>query len=583
MAVGNGLSSSPSVNTSPRDAQRYAIPRSINLLVDDQQRQQNYTQIFSGRNMQQNGILSVASSPGVVDCGVRMLHGSNGTGVLSGTNRSVSMSRSGFQGINPSGMLNMASTNNLLSINSVGTPSPVSAHSTVISGPGNTLMRAREGMQMVRPAQSSEEHKQTLIQDIQLQASQGNTQVVNQQLSGTSVPFCNAAVSPPIQTLPVQQQQPHQIPQILGSSHPSHILSSDHSSTPQHPYLRFSKERQQQRTIQSTQNTMHNNSQLQQQSQPASVNLTSSSQSQQKQQPIPRNPQPNGAISTQIMKQRQRHQVEQQQPRSMQQQKQPQQHAKHLKSLGRGSVLIHPNLPADGSHFSGLQVAPKTQSSEKHLVQGPFSGNTGISPSFQHANPHKLYSRPPVQLSKHAPLVSSLPDSKQPSMQAPPIHAVASHQSVPSSVPLPTQQQLRQAPPNMQRMGLQQNHHLKPDGQLQSSSELVQVKQMVPVASGSQTAESINPPLTLPSGTHWKPDPSMERNTSSHENLSGNNAVKVSSRQLSGSMSILGHVAGGQWQQQQNSKTQSSLPSLQQNQQGVQGNIHTRPLNAEPG
>ncbi|KAG0502448.1 hypothetical protein HPP92_002520 [Vanilla planifolia] len=178
---------------------------------------------------------------------------------------------------------------------------------------------------------------------------------------------------------------------------------------------------------------------------------------------------------------------------------------------------------------------------------------------------HKLYS-PSCPVIKACPLVSSLPDSKQPSIKAPPIHAVASHQSVPSSVPLPTQQQLRQAPPNMQRMGLQQNHHLKPDGQLQSSSELVQVKQMVPVASGSQTAESINPPLTLPLeliGNRIHP----WRNTSSHENLSGNNAVKVSSRQLSGSMSILGHVAGGQWQQQQNSKTQSSLPSLQQNQQ----------------
>ncbi|KAG0500435.1 hypothetical protein HPP92_000507 [Vanilla planifolia] len=158
MVLGNGLPSpSPSVNTPPRDAQRYAVPRSTALLVDDQQRMQNYNQIFPGRNMQQPGISVLASSGGADR--VHMLHGSNGMGVVCGVNRSLPMQRPSFQGISPTGILNMVPTNSMTSSNNVGMPNSIGAHSSVVSSPGHTMLRPRDALQMVQPGQSTEEQK----------------------------------------------------------------------------------------------------------------------------------------------------------------------------------------------------------------------------------------------------------------------------------------------------------------------------------------------------------------------------------------------------------------------------------------
>lgn len=100
--------------------------------------------------MPQSGISMASALPVGVDRGVRMLPGSNGMGMMCGANRSMPMPRTGFQGVGPTGMLNMVSPNNMLSGNAVGIPNPMSAHSTAVSSPGSTMLRPRDALQMLR-------------------------------------------------------------------------------------------------------------------------------------------------------------------------------------------------------------------------------------------------------------------------------------------------------------------------------------------------------------------------------------------------------------------------------------------------
>lgn len=116
------------------------MPRSVSLPVDEQQRMQ-YTQMLSGRNVQQSGLPVPGNLP--VDRGVRMLPGTSAMGMMCGMNRGMpSMPRAGFQGINSPEMLNMVPTSAMLSGN--GVTNPVTAHQ------GNSMLRPHDTMHMLR-------------------------------------------------------------------------------------------------------------------------------------------------------------------------------------------------------------------------------------------------------------------------------------------------------------------------------------------------------------------------------------------------------------------------------------------------
>ena len=125
---------------------KYGVPRSASLSIDEQQRMQQYNQILSSRNIQHFG-LSVSGAPPGTDRGVRMLSGGNGMGIVCGMNRSMPMARPGFQGIASSPMLNSGS---MLSSSMAPMPSPVNMHSGANSGQGNSILRPRDALNMMR-------------------------------------------------------------------------------------------------------------------------------------------------------------------------------------------------------------------------------------------------------------------------------------------------------------------------------------------------------------------------------------------------------------------------------------------------
>lgn len=124
---------------------RFGIPRSAPLSAEEHQRMQ-YNQMLSGRNVQQPN-LPVPGAVSASERSVRILPGGSAMGMMSGVNRNMAIPRPGYQGISPSSMLN---SGNMLSSGLVGAPSPVNIHSGVASGQGNTMMRSREALHMMR-------------------------------------------------------------------------------------------------------------------------------------------------------------------------------------------------------------------------------------------------------------------------------------------------------------------------------------------------------------------------------------------------------------------------------------------------
>ena len=107
---------------------------------------QQYNQMLSGRKIQQPNL----SAPGALsgaERGVRMLPGGNSMGVMCGMNRSMPMSRPGYQAMASSSMLNSGS---MLSSSIVGMANPVNKHSGAVSVQGNSMLRPREAMHMMR-------------------------------------------------------------------------------------------------------------------------------------------------------------------------------------------------------------------------------------------------------------------------------------------------------------------------------------------------------------------------------------------------------------------------------------------------
>ncbi|TYG45250.1 hypothetical protein ES288_D11G159100v1 [Gossypium darwinii] len=518
MVLGSNLASlSTPLNSSVRDG-RYGVPRT-SLPADEQHRMQQYNQMLSGRNVQQSNL----SLPGAVsgsDRMVRVLSGNN-LGMMCGINRSMPISRPGFQGMTSSAMLNSGS---MLSSNLVGgMQNPVNMHSGPGSGQGNSMLRPRDTKHMMRPGHSPE---------LQMQA-QGNGQGIS-AFNGLNSAYPSQSTAPSVQSYPGHPQQQQQMPQqqshaLSNSHHPQH-QGSNHASGPQQQAyaMRVAKERQmqQQRLMQQQQpqqqqqkqftassalmshvqsqtqlpisSSLQNSSQIQSQAstQPVSLPPPSSPmtpmslQHRQKHHLAPhglgRNPQTGASgLNNQIGKQRQRQPQQQQQQfqqsgRHHPQQRQPpqsQQQTKLLKGVGRGNMLVHQNLSADPAHLNGLSMAPSNQAAEKgeqimHLMQGQgLYPGPGTSP-VQQSKP--LVSQPQQKLFSGA----TPPSTKQPQQMA--SHSDNSSQGQVSTVPsghIPSAGNQCVLPasvgPNHQHLQLQSQPHQKKVNQNQSTVQRV--------------------------------------------------------------------------------------------------------------
>uniref|UniRef100_A0A5B6ZQG6 Chromatin modification-related protein EAF1 B-like n=1 Tax=Davidia involucrata TaxID=16924 RepID=A0A5B6ZQG6_DAVIN len=468
--------SSPSgpINASVRDG-RYGVPRTAPLSIDEQQRVQQYNQMLSGRNIQQPGLSVPGSLPGT-DRGVRMLPSGNGVGIMSGVNRSMPMARPGFQGIASSSMLNSGS---MLS-SSMVMPSPVNIHSGAGSGQGNSMLRPRDALHLMRPTQNPEHQRQMMAPELQMQVTQGNSQGVP-PFSGLSSAFSNQTAPSPVQAYPLHQQQQHQMsPQqshVLSNPHHPHLQLPNHAtSSQQQAYaIRIAKERHlQQRLLQQQQqqqqqqqfaasnalmphvqpqpqlpisSSLQNSSQIQSQTSSTPVSLSpltpsssmaTMSQHQQKHHMPPHglswNPQTGGSgLTNQMGKQRQRQLQQQQFQQSgrhhpqQRLQSQSQQQAKLLKGVGRGNMMMHQTLSIDPSLLNGLSTTSGSQSMEKgeqamHLMQGQGlysgSGPNPVQPSKQLVLPHSSNQSQPQQKMYSG---QAIPSSKQ--LQQVPSHS----------------------------------------------------------------------------------------------------------------------------------------------------------------
>ncbi|PON70810.1 Octamer-binding transcription factor [Parasponia andersonii] len=509
VVLGTNLSSpSGALNATVRDG-RYSMPRTSSLPVEEQQRMQKYNQVLSSRNIQQSS-LPVPGSLSGSDRGVRMLPGGNGMGMMCGMNRSMPISRPGYQGMTSPSLLNSGS---MLSSSMVGMPSPVNMHSGASSAQGNSMSRPREALQMMRPGHNAEHQRQIVVPELQMQVTQGNAQGIT-AFNGLNASFSSQTTPPTGPSYPGHPQQQHQIsPQQshgLGSPHHPHLQGPNHATGPQQQAfaIRLAKERQmqQQRYLQQQQqqqqqqfaasnalmshvqsqthlpvsSALQNSSQIQSQtpSQPVSLSpLTPSSpmtpiagQHQQKHHLPPhglsRNPGASG-LTNQMGKQRQRQQQHLQQTgRHHPQQRQhvqSQQQAKLLKGVGRGLVQ---NLSVDPSHLNGLSVPPGSQSVEKgeqimQLIQGQgvYSGSglntmpppkTMVPQSSNHLQlQQKLLASSAPTSTKQLQQMPSHSDSGTQG-QVPPVssgHTLSSsHQVVPAAVMASNHQQAQGQP-----------------------------------------------------------------------------------------------------------------------------------------
>ncbi|KAK1420606.1 hypothetical protein QVD17_22328 [Tagetes erecta] len=354
-------STSAPLNPSVREG-RYGIPRTGSLSVDDQQRMQQYNRMLSARNAQQSSL--PPGSHSVNERGVRILPAGSGMGSMCGVNRNMKMTRPGFQGIPSPSMLASGSA----------TPSPPSIHSG--SGPGNSMLRPRDPMHLIRANQNTDQ-KVSQSGTTQGVPSFGTNQVSQQQ----SYP---RAISP--------QQSPHML--NSNSHHPHHFQGSpNHHANPAYA-MRLAKERQlqQQRLLQQQQqfsaaNPMMPHVQPQESQLPVSSPQNSAANSSSppvsispsmtpKHPGLVRNPQ---ASSNQLVKQ--------QRPRPSQQFQPHQQNQAKLLKGGRGNLIIHQNLPTDSSLVNGFpgssagkQSIPHNSLSQPHQ-QKTFSGQTQAASS----------------------------------------------------------------------------------------------------------------------------------------------------------------------------------------------------------
>ncbi|KAM3349664.1 hypothetical protein ACQJBY_022515 [Aegilops geniculata] len=423
-----------------------------------------------------------------------------------------------------------------------------------------------------------------MVQEFQMQVPQGNSQAIH--FSGT--PFPHAGTFSPVQSFPVQQSQPHQMPQqahMFGNTQHSHIRGANQSSPQHQAYARLAKERHIQQSMMSQQQhplsaasavpTVQNGSQTQPQS---AVNAVPSSQSQHKKQHPTQHPQdssvpPNQPANSTSHKQK-KQQAQQQSRQNQQQRHQGSQQAKLMKSLGRGN-MTQQNPSVDGTQLSGIPATSKNQVSDTNMMQQApayFTGNKGLIPSVpQPGNQPKMYASHTPQ----SPIQSS-DIGNQGSIQGSPNQTLLASQQAPvhSSSQLATQQQQQQrhmnpSHNNIQRLMMQQNRHMNSDVRIELPVDQVNQdssQDPTAVASTSQLASS--------------PQDSFVGNEAF---LSAPNQGMLQ-RQMSGGVPIHGNVIGTQRQQQQ-ARLQLQTQQQQQQQQrpDVQGSLYAHPSNSGAG
>ncbi|PPS14554.1 hypothetical protein GOBAR_AA06015 [Gossypium barbadense] len=540
MVLGNNLSSpSAPLNAAVRDC-RYGVPRT-SLPADEQHRIQQYNQMLSGRNVQQSN-LSLAGSVSGSERG-RMLPAANGMGMMCGVNRSMPMSRPGFQGMASSAMLNSGS---MLSSNMGGMPSPVNMVPGPGSGQANSMLRPHDTTQLMRSGPNPEQQMQ-VAPELQMQA----------QRNGQGIPAFNG-LSSAYPNHPQQQQTPPQQSRALSKSRHANLQGSNHATgSQQQVTLMPQVQPQAQLPISSLQNS----SQIQSQAsnQPVSLPLTPTSpmpptsiQRQQKHQLSPhglgRNPQPGASgLNNQVSPVQPSKPVVSSQPlnHSQPQQKvmsgaaalstkQLQQMASHSDNSSQGQVSTVPSgrtlsavhqsvLPgAMGSHHQHLQL--QSQLHQKHANQN--------HPSIQ-------------KMLQQNRQTNSDPSSKS---QAEPAQADQQPRNNASQMGTTTTSAMHQAGPDLV-------NNMVPvvspsvGGSQWKSPEAVYDPGMPNVA--TQVGSIGSAPLTTSAGSD--PGPSVSQG--------------LGQRQLSGSLPHLGNNSGAQWSHQPQIQQSSTPPSSQQHYQ----------------
>jgi hypothetical protein len=443
-----------------------------------------------------------------------------------------------------------------------------------------------------------------MMPDFQLQASQGNNQAVH--FSGQQ--FSSTGASSPVQSFPVQQSHPHQIPpqsHMFGNTHLSHIQGANQANSQQPGYsMHLAKERHIQQMIPQQQcplsgpsavPTIQNGSEMQQQSQGSASSVIPSQQQLKQQHPVQSSLSssvlPNQAAITTSHKQK-KQQGQQQSRQNQHQRNQGSQQAKLMKSLGRGNMMQQ--SPADVTQASGTSTACKNQAPDKNVMQQGteyFAGSRG--PSIpQPGNQSKIYASQASQLPMQTPDM----DNQQGSVKGSPNQTLlTSHQSpLHSSSQMAIQQQhqryMNPSQSNIQRLMMQQNRHMNTDAGIELPADQVQHNPTMPLASLARSTDSDCPGIS--SINQWKQEPSHDpaavTSTSQlaslpHDSFVGSDALLSTSsqmlqRQLSGGVPIYGHGIGNQMQQQQ------SRQQLQSQQQRpiVQGSVYTHPSNSGP-
>ncbi|KAJ8899249.1 hypothetical protein K2173_012837 [Erythroxylum novogranatense] len=612
IALGNSSPmQSGAVNTPGRDG-RYNVGR--HLSVDEQQRMPHYNQLLSNRNLQQSNMPVSGSLPGA-DRGVCVVPGGNGTGMMPGMNRSMPMSRPGFQVVHSSSLINSGS---MLSSSMVGMSSPVNVHQ---SGQGNSL-RPRETLHVTRHGHNPEHQRSMIMLELQMQ------------------------MTPPVQTYAGHSQQQNQISSqqsnVLGN-HLPHPQGPNHGtgSTQQAYAIHLSKERQMQQRLLQQQQFANSNalmSHAQPQSQPpisSSVQNSSHIQLPNLQQPVSLAPLTPSSPITQVSVQQQKHnlthhglsrnsqtgvggltnpskqrqwqpqqqqqfhQLDRQHPHQRQHSQSPQQ-PKILK--GRGNMMVHQNLSIDHSHSNGLSMPAGNQGAEKgeqmmHLMhgQGLYSGtNLGpIQPSkpllpsqtSNNSQPQqKVFSgaTPPPQPSKQLQQITSHSDGTQASVtaatnaannQAVPTQLMASnHQHQQQQLPMqPHQKQINQAQSNVQRI-LQQNPQTD---KVHMDQQSLQNSAQLPSRTSSLCNDSATTTPVSTAIPHWKSSEPLYDNGVSNPasqvgsigspslpNSVGTEPVTrcLGQRQSLGSFGQHGHSAATLWPQQQQPSNHSTIP-----------------------
>ncbi|XP_078445193.1 chromatin modification-related protein EAF1 A-like isoform X2 [Wolffia australiana] len=511
-SVGLGMSGSLSTPLAqpigtPRDP-RYSSPRP-SFPVDEQQRMQQYSQMMASRAMaQQPGMSSPGSLAIGIDRGVRMISGGNSAGMLCGMNNGVQVpARPGLAGIGSPGMVNVVTSGAML---------PVNSHPNAVPGQGNSLSRPRDHLQQVQRPQNAEDHKQIMMQDVQLPSPQPVG-----SMGSITVPFSNSqgsATAGPGTSIPsFSSPQP---PHLFGGN--THHLP--HQMPGQHPTyaMRYAKERQQplqQRIIHQpphfpTTNSGSNHPHQMQQMQPQSHQPTPGSPAQHAR------PQNTARTSTATMP-----------------------------ATGSGGMPNQRQRPHPQHHPQTIPQRHHLQQQQQRLQnERVFSGGAA-------SGQQKMYTRPPPPLRLPG---SSAASHQEGSAQPSPLHHPSQQQ----------QQQQRQQPGQqaMHRMVLQQNNSLMGPPESSVPGEQAHVNPITGMGidvSGAANSASASP--ASGSGGHWRTDPAYETPTlSASQKPASSVGVETGGQMLTKRQfsSLPGNVnAGGpQWQQQKQSLQQQSAP-----------------------